>query len=219
MASELVLGEPAPNEHRSATPVVAIPMTRVNQATPIPVHWRLVQPKVAIIGFALCAALVLSGCSSGSPTVAGPTTTTTLTPTTAPNGPTEMALSAYRAMWADMVIASRTSDYKSPLLPQHASGAALSVLIRGLAKNQLAGVVTRGTPSFQPQITSLPQSSTPMQATITDCINDTHWLDYKTDGELLNKIPGGRHSATAVVLDTESGWKVTQLTVRAVGTC
>jgi hypothetical protein len=219
MASEVVPGE-LPNERRSAMPLVANPVNDACHAVSMPSHGWSVQPKMAMALFAFCGALVLAGCSSGSPNAASPTTTTTTaSPITKPNGPAEMALAAYRAMWADMVIASRTSDYKSPLLPQHASGAALSVLVQGLAKNQLAGVVTRGTPSFQPQITSLPVSATPMQATITDCVNDTHWLEYKTDGGLLNKIPGGRHATTAVIVDSANGWKVTQLTVRAVGTC
>jgi hypothetical protein len=130
-----------------------------------------------------------------------------------------MALSAYRGMWADMVIASRTSDYQSPLLPQHASGEALSVLVQGLAKNRLIGVITKGTPSIHPQVTSLSPIGTPTQVTITDCVNDAHWLEYKVAGGLLNKIPGGGHASTAIVVDSGSDWKVTQLAVQMVGTC
>jgi hypothetical protein len=219
MASEVVPDE-LRNERRSTAPVSAIPVNEAVDAVSMPAQGWSGQPKMAFALFVFCGALVLAGCSSGSPKAASPTTTTTtVSAITKPNGPAEMALSAYRAMWADMVIASRTSDYKSPLLPQHASGAALSVLVQGLAKNQLAEVVTRGTPSFQPQITSLPASAAPLQATITDCVNDTHWLEYKTDGALFNKIPGGRHATTAVIVDSANGWKVTQLTVRAVGTC
>jgi hypothetical protein len=220
MTSGAVPGEPPPNERRLAASTWAISVARVSYRVSTPPHGRSVRAKLAIAAIPLCAALILGGCSSSSPKAAIQTTSTTAAPpTTEPTGPAEMALSAYRAMWADMVIASRTSNYRSPLLPQHASGAALSVLVQGLAKNQLEGIVTRGIPSIQPQVTSLPQNANPLQATITDCINDAHWLEYKTNGQLLNKIPGGRHATTAVIVDSQNNWKVTQLKVQAVGTC
>ena len=78
-----------------------------------------------------------------------------------------------------MVIASRTSDYQSPLLPQHASGEALSVLVQGLAKNQEQGIIAKGKPVLHPQVTSLTPANQPTQATISDCFNDTIWLDYQ----------------------------------------
>jgi hypothetical protein len=173
-------------------------------------------------GFALCIAVVmLGGCGSGSPRSSSSTTSVAaVSSTTLPaGGPAEMALAAYRGMWADMVIASRTSDYQSPLLPQHASGAALSLLIQGLAKNQESGIVTKGQPTLHPQVTSLTPEATPTQATITDCVNDTHWLDYKSTGGLLNATPGGRHATTAIVTEAMSNWTVTKLAVQGVGTC
>jgi hypothetical protein len=122
-------------------------------------------------------------------------------------------------MWADMVIASRTSNYRSPLLPQHASGVALSLLVQGLAKNQQLQVVTKGKPTIDPQVTSLSPSRTPTKATVSDCFNATDWLEYKTGGGLYNTTPGGLHETTAIVVDTNGIWKVNQLAVQASGTC
>jgi hypothetical protein len=122
-------------------------------------------------------------------------------------------------MWADMVTAARTSDYQSALLPQNASGDALAVLVHDLAENQQAGLVTKGDPTLNPQVTSLTPTATPTQATITDCVNDTHWLNYKSSGGLANNTPGGRHATTAIVVDTAGTWKVTQLALQSVGTC
>jgi hypothetical protein len=122
-------------------------------------------------------------------------------------------------MWADMVTASSTSDYQSPLLSQNASGNALSVLVQGLATNQQQGIVTKGVPVLHPVVTSLFPAGSPTQATITDCFDDTHWLEYKTGGELVNTIPGGHRATTAIVIDTGGLWKVTQLAVQATGTC
>jgi len=118
-----------------------------------------------------------------------------------------------------MVTVSRTSDYKSPLLSQHATGSALSVLVQGLAKNQTLGIVTKGKPVLHPQVTSLTPAADPTQATITDCFDSRRWLDYKTTGGLTNNTPGGQHATSAMVTDTGGIWKVTQLAVQAAGTC
>jgi hypothetical protein len=122
-------------------------------------------------------------------------------------------------MWSDMVAASQTSDYQSPLLSEHATGSALSVLVQGLAKNQALGIVTKGKPVLHPQVTSLTPAANPTQATITDCFDSRHWLDYKTTGGLTNNTPGGQHSTAAIVTDAGGSWKVTQLAVQAAGTC
>src|SRR6266542_3331960 len=98
----------------------------------------------------VAGALVLAACTSGSP---GPSTTSPASDATAtPPSPADVAkrqaLAAYQAMWADMVVAARTADYKSPLLPQHAAGAALSTLVRGLYTDKRLGVVVKGHPVF-----------------------------------------------------------------------
>ena len=168
------------------------------------------------------ASMALAACGSGSSPGSAPTTdrpATSTSTTQAPTGPAGSALAAYRSMWADMVTASRTSDYKSPLLAENASGEALSVLVQGLAKNQAQGVVTRGDPVLDPSVTSLTPAGNPTQATISDCFDDTHWLDYKVTGGLANSTPGGHRATMAVVVDTSGSWKVTQLAVQAIGTC
>ena len=159
-----------------------------------------------------------SGSPSGtpSPSTTRPAATSTTQP---PTGASAQALSAYRDMWSDMVTVSRTSDYKSPLLSQHATGSALSVLVQGLAKNQTLGIVTKGKPVLHPQVTSLTPAADPTQATITDCFDSRRWLDYKTTGGLTNNTPGGQHATSAMVTDTGGIWKVTQLAVQAAGTC
>jgi hypothetical protein len=122
-------------------------------------------------------------------------------------------------MWADMVIASQTSNDQSSLLPEHASGDALSLLVHGLYVNSVDGIVTKGEPVLHPQVTSLSPATDPTQATITDCFDDTQWLEYKTGGDLVNKAPGGHHATTAVVQDSAGVWKVSSLVVQAAGTC
>ena len=180
------------------------------------------RPRI-IAGSMLCAVtVVLTSCGSGpskaaaSPTI-GPVPSTA--PPHPPPGAAALALAAYRGMWTDMVVASRTSNYKSPLLPQHASGTALSTLVQGLARNQQDGVITKGEPTFHPEVTSLSPSETPTRATISDCVSDAHWLEYRVTGGLVNNVPGGNRATTAIAVDTDGNWKVTQLAVQAVGTC
>lgn len=190
-------------------------------------HLPSLTRKLAIRQSAMSAALlivatsvVLSACASGSP-VTSPSTTArrSTSATKPPTGAAASALAAYRAMWANMATASLTSDYQSPLLSDHASGEALSVLVQGVAENQSQGIVTKGEPVLHPQVTSLTPAGGPTQATITDCFDARHWLDYKTSGGLANSTPGGKHATTAIVLDTSGAWKVTQLAVQAAGTC
>jgi len=122
-------------------------------------------------------------------------------------------------MWADMVIASRTSDYQSPLLAQYASGNALALLVHGLYMNLQDGIVTKGQPELHPQVTSLSPATNPTQASISDCFDDTRWLEYKTNGALANNTPGGHHATTAIVQESAGTWKVSMLAVQASGTC
>ena len=140
---------------------------------------------------ALLAVPVTLAACSGSPsgTPSPSTTRPAATTTQPPTGASAQALSAYRAMWSDMVVVSRTSDYQSPLLSSHAAGDALAVLIHDLAKNQQAGLVTKGRIELSPQVTSLTPSASPTQATISDCVNDTHWLNYKSGGGLADRTP------------------------------
>jgi hypothetical protein len=180
---------------------------------------RASRPITVVVALVAGSALVsLAGCGSAAPLVphaSAPTTTTS----PAPTGPTTDALAAYRGMWADMVSASQTADYQSPLLPDHASGNALALLVHGLYLNGLHGIVTKGTPILHPQVTSLSPAGTPTKATIADCFDDTHWLEYKTSGGLVNNIPGGRRATEAIVQESAGVWKVSALVVHVAGTC
>ena len=95
----------------------------------------------------------------------------------------------------------------------------LSLLVHGLYVNSVDGIVTKGHPVLHPQVTSLSPATNPTQVTITDCFDDTHWLEYKTEDGLVNSTPGGHHATTAVVQDITGVWKVSSLVVQAAGTC
>ena len=94
----------------------------------------------ALAGLLVCvSALAVAGCGSSTSSVPTTLRSSTSTSTTQVTGPAGAALAAYRAMWADMVIASRTADYQSPLLPQHASGERLVGARSGSRQEPSAG--------------------------------------------------------------------------------
>ena len=177
-----------------------------------------------LTGVVLCTfAFTFAACNSGSASASKPSTTggphpsTTTQPTTA--SVTARVISGYRTMWADLVAAARTSNYQSTLLPQHATGDALSLLVQGLAKDRTLGIVTKGRLVLQPKVSSLTPAANPTKASITDCFDNTHWIEYKTNGKLEKNAPGGRRATTADLVRMGRRWKVTELTVRANGTC
>jgi hypothetical protein len=98
------------------------------------------------IALSFMAMVILSACTSGTPSELSPSPT--LSTTTSPPSPATIArqeaLAAYRAMWEDMATAAKTADYRSPLLAQHAAGAALSILVRGLYTDKRTGIVVKG---------------------------------------------------------------------------
>lgn len=114
--------------------------------------------------------------------------------------------------------AAQTSDYQSPQVAQHATGAALTLLVQGLARDQLNGIVTRGKTVHTPQVASLTPAANPTQASVTDCFDDTQWLEYTSTGALAMNTPGGRRATSADLVKKAGTWKVSQLTIQATGT-
>jgi hypothetical protein len=167
----------------------------------------------------LLLAVTLTACGSGSTSASSSTQPSSTTTTVGPVDPAAAVLSAYRAMWADLVTAARTSDYQSPLLSQHASESALTIFVQGLARDQLAGIVTKGQPALDPRVTSLSPSVDPTRATVADCFDDTNWVEYGVTGGLAKNAPEGRRATTADLVMKDGVWKVTQITIGKTGTC
>lgn len=183
------------------------------------------------------AGLVLAGlvtmtavaCSSNSsPTPVGTTGGASSSPTssTSPSlvspadSARQQAIAVYAGMWQAMAKAGETSDWQSPLLAQYTTGDALGVINRSLYTDHLNGVVTKGTPKINPQVSTVDPQGNPTTVMISDCGDDSGWLKYKTDGQLLNNEPGGRRAITAEVNKQSDGsWRVTRFAVEAVGTC
>ncbi len=163
----------------------------------------------------------LAACDSSTSPAASLTTAPSGASSTSPGGgdPSAEVLAAYRGMWADLVTAARTSDFQSPHLSQYTTGAAHTLFVQGLARDQLHGIVTRGEPVLDPRISSLTPTGDPTRATVTDCFDDAQWLEYTTSGARAKNTPGGRRATTADLIKSRGTWKVTDLEVGSVGSC
>jgi hypothetical protein len=185
---------------------------------------------VALLGLAPILALGACGASTGSP---GPTnsggsipTTAAISATPSPTpsiSPTQAArrdaLAAYRAMIDDWVAVAATSDYESTRLADHATGSALDLITKVVFDNARNKVVSKGRPIIAPRITETNSPAPPTRVEIVDCLDSTHWLNYKLNGELQDNIPGGRSYTEALVVPENGTWKVNELAIRDTGTC
>jgi hypothetical protein len=172
-------------------------------------------------------ALQVGACAANSDTSTPSTARPVPTPAATsprPASPSDVASSAavaaWRGMWQDMTAAAKTSDAQSPLLGRHAAGRALQQLMRMLATDRKAGVVTRGQLLLTPRVTKITLDQRPPMVLIADCGDDTNWLKYKqgTD-QLQNDVPGGRHAMGGTVLQVNGEWKVAGFHAQRVGTC
>lgn len=178
---------------------------------------RAVLTVVAVGG--LLSLSACGGSSANTVATTPPTTVRPSSPASPENAQVAAALSAYQAMWRDVVVASRTSDYQSATLADHASGQALSLITKIIYAQRKAGLVTKGAPLFEPRPTA---SSTPAQSEVTfhDCGDFSNWLNYRADtGKLEDATPGGKHRIMAQVEPQQGVWKVTKLSLGDSGTC
>jgi len=173
-----------------------------------------------LIAALLCAC---SGGSSDSPTPASSSASTPLpaTPSATPTAESDadLALAAYRGMWADTVQAAKTSDDKSPLLARNATGAALAQIVQTLYSARQKGLVTKGKLVLDPVATKATANASLVRVSIKDCADSSHWLLYKKSGARADDSPGGRRQITATAAGLNGAWKVTDFQVGGIGSC
>jgi hypothetical protein len=182
---------------------------------------------VAVVG--AVSLLVLAACGTTT-SATGAATSRRTSPTTASPAPSsaspaglaeQRAIAAYLGMWQDFAQAGTTSDWQSPTLAQYATGIALSNMSRGLYADHYNDLVTRGTATHNPHVTSADPPVDPTKVVITDCSDSTNYLKYNAKtGQAANDGPGGRQLITGIVQkQTDGSWKVSDFGVHGVGTC
>ena len=87
-------------------------------------------------------------------------------------------------------------------------GDALMILTRSLYDNHQHGVVLRGAPALDPHVTGMTPAGSPDSSSVTDCADDSRWLQYTTSGKPGQRRPGRAaphlRPAAAVRLRVES---------------
>lgn len=180
-------------------------------------------------------ALIVAGCSSDTPSegpdsddaAPGPEPSQSAAASAPPpqispsDSAQALAIAAYQSMWEDYATAAETSDWQWPRLADHATGEALSVMSRGLYASSYNGLVSRGKPVLNPQVTSVDPPDDPTTVTISDCGDSSNWLRYDAEtGELAEDEEGGRRAITAKVeVQPDGVWKVTGFAVQELGSC
>jgi hypothetical protein len=126
--------------------------------------------------------------------------------------------SSGRGLSGDVVrptAASAHSDPDAPALERHARGNALALLRFGLTRQRNMHTVTRGRPRIHPEVVGV----TSHKVTLRDCVDDRRWLEYKTSGGLMDKVPGSHSRADVTVTQVKNVWKVSKLYLHGPGSC
>ncbi len=172
------------------------------------------------VGVLIVTGVAVTACHSGSAKHGTQPSSVPSSPSPAPSAVAGAdALAAYQGMWKAVVAASAVPDPDAPDLRRYASGAALKLIVGNLIVDRDQGKVAKGNLVTSPTVTALQPPDKPTQATITDCVDDTNWLEYKKSGELWDNQPGGKHHNTATVTLTDGVWKVSSFTLEVKGTC
>ena len=177
-----------------------------------------------LVGLIAASVVLAAGCSSDKPrsVPTGPPSASLPAPSIAASAAAEQeALVAYRGMWKAFVEAGKTSDAESADLRTYASGNALKLIVSSLYTDKELGKISKGEVVLQPKVVkSTPDEAAPTALTIEDCVDATHWLEYKASGGLWDNKPGGKHRNTAIVKKQQDGaWKVDAFALRGSGTC
>jgi hypothetical protein len=137
-----------------------------------------------------------------------------------PRAEVQKALATYTNLLNAFVAASNAGTSDTTELGKYATGSALQRLSSGLADNKAKRLHTQGTPGIDPpRVTEIAPTNDPTTVVVAGCLDDTHWLLYKDNGQLVNSTPGGRRSTSAQIDKSGGTWKVSSLAIQGVGSC
>lgn len=179
---------------------------------------------------AVVLAVTMSACTDdpgaaepghGNPNASSPHSSAPTTSASPADMASKKALAAYTGMWDDMVQAAETSNWEDPQLGRHATKDALRVITGLLFADHKNGVVTKGKPTYDPEVTSVKPTGDPTTVMIADCGDDRRWLKHwKKNGKRVDDEPGGlRRILAEAKLQSDGEWRVTRFAVQGVGTC
>ncbi|GIJ49360.1 hypothetical protein Val02_62460 [Virgisporangium aliadipatigenens] len=122
------------------------------------------------------------------------------------------AVVAYSKFVQAWVEAAKTSDPNAPGLAEFGQGQALRLIVGTLIDAQLDQRVVLGTLGSSPTAFDARPVDVPRDVVVSDCLDGTNWLSYRTTGELWDDEPGSRKLMKSIVRLTDRGWKVDAMT-------
>ena len=187
-----------------------------------------VKTRWAAAGAVAVAAVTLSGCQNGEPRETLPTAVPGTPASGSPGADvdtqaaTSSALAAYEGFRRSYVAASARADASGKEIRKYVADPLLSELLLDLTTKQDYGLITKGKPTWSPDVTELDTSRSPFVAKIEDCFDDSAWQTvYRASGKnaaVPTKVH--RYLVDAVVTQYDQDrWLVTQAKANREATC
>ena len=165
---------------------------------------------------------VTAGCSSdtkesSAPKSASPSPSVSADPQAAEKA---KVLAVYRSMW-DARNRTYASAKLDPKLEDYAGNKALSNIKVTLIYYQDHGTVLKGEPVNSPKVTRVDSTSKPMKATITDCVDSSHYdeVNAKTGKKILAGTGPRRHVYNATAIVSNGKWIIWTTEIDRERTC
>jgi hypothetical protein len=171
---------------------------------------------VTSAGAPLALALLLTACGGGGSTdktEAPPTPASSSASATPEQAQKQAVVKAFTAMWTERTKAYARASLKGTKLTRYATLDALGQIRNDVARMKAAGTVVRsGARQTDPKVTALDTSKSTPKATLTTCVDLSHYQAYDTKAEKPLPLPSAqprRYTATASMERWPNGWMVT----------
>ncbi|WP_230993746.1 hypothetical protein [Streptomyces endocoffeicus] len=127
-------------------------------------------------------------------------------------------LTAYRSYWREQAKAYSKASVKDTDLDKYASADALGRAEGDVLSLQKAGVVTRGKPTSDPEVTRIDMDRQVPQATINDCIDVSKWISVNRKTGKTVPPPRGQLKRYTTTIEAEKWgkqWMMLKVTSKA----
>ncbi|MFI0772595.1 hypothetical protein ACH4TQ_48230 [Streptomyces sp. NPDC021218] len=185
--------------------------------------------RYGILTIAVGVALSVTSCSGGddkAPDESKQSSTPATSP--APSKPSASSdpqaadkrdvLTAYRSYWHEQVKAYSKASVKDTDLDKYASADALGRAEGDVLSLQKAGVVTRGKPTSNPEVTRIDMDRQVPQATINDCLDVSKWISVNRKTGKTVPPPKGQLKRYTTTIEAEKWgkqWMMLKVTSKA----